>query len=189
MNAARAADPPRCIIRACTPGDEAALALLGQASFLEAFAGTLRGADILSHCARRHAPEVYRDWLANPHIDAWLAQAEHGGAPVGYLVMSPPDRADLPLPDLGAHDAEIKRIYLLHRFQGLGLGAALMQVARTRALERGAHRLVLGVYAGNHAAIAFYRAQGFQPAGRRTFRVGESDCEDLIMVCALAAAG
>ncbi len=54
---------PACIIRGCVPGDEAALALVGQASFLETYAGTLRNADILEHCAGKHSQAVYRAWL------------------------------------------------------------------------------------------------------------------------------
>ncbi|HEX4050939.1 MAG TPA: GNAT family N-acetyltransferase [Steroidobacteraceae bacterium] len=186
MSPERAAAPaPACLIRTGSPGDEAALALLGQASFLEAFAGTLRGADILEHCAHKHAREVYRHWLADAHYDIWIAEARQGGAQVGYLVMCPPTPAELPLADLDERDAEIKRIYLLHRFQGLGLGAALLRSARERATQRAARRLVLGVYAGNAAAIAFYQAQGFCTVGRRSFRVGESDCEDLILACTL----
>jgi len=183
VSAERAA--PRCLIRPCAPGDEAALALIGQASFLEAFAGTLRGVDILEHCAHKHSRELYRAWLAEPRMDSWLAEVQQGGAPVGYLVLCPPVAAELPLADLDPGDAEIKRIYLLHRFQGLGLGAALMQAARVRAAQRGARRLVLGVYAGNDQAIAFYEAQGFRAVGRRTFRVGATDCEDLILARAL----
>jgi ribosomal protein S18 acetylase RimI-like enzyme len=60
-----------------------------------------------------------------------------------------------------------------------------MRCARERARQRAARRLVLGVYAGNHAAIGFYQAQGFRTVGRRSFRVGETDCEDLILACAL----
>ena len=184
MSAERTA-VPACVIRPCVPADEAALALLGQASFLEAFAGTLRSSDILEHCVHKHSREVYRSWLDDTRVDIWIAHAQQGGAAVGYLVMSPPVPAELPLTDLDAHDAEIKRIYLLHRFQGLGLGAALMKAARERAQQRGARRLVLGVYAGNRAAIAFYEAQGFRAVGRRTFRVGVTDCEDLILARAL----
>jgi ribosomal protein S18 acetylase RimI-like enzyme len=184
VSAARVA-APACLIRPCVPADEAALALLGQASFLEAFAGTLRSADIIEHCAHKHSREIYRSWLHDASSDIWLVQAEQGGAAVGYLVMSPPSAVDLPLADLDERDAEIRRIYLLHRFQGVGLGAALMQAARARARQRGAQRLVLGVYAGNRAAIAFYEAQGFRVVGRRTFRVGITDCEDLILALVL----
>lgn len=167
-----------CNIRPCAPGDEAALTLLGQATFLEAFAGTLHGSDIFAHCARMHSPQQYARWLQDPTMHLWVAETTHGATPVGYLVLSP---ADLPLPDLSEADAEVKRVYLLHRFQGLGLGRRLMDIARDRARQLGRRRLLLGVYAQNHAAIGFYRTLGYHPVGTRTFRVGDTDCQDLIL--------
>ena len=108
-------------IRPCVKGDEAALALVGQATFLEAFAGILDGADVIAHCQRQHNVELYRDWLALPAMRLWLAEATPGGAPVGYLVLSP---ASLPVADPRPDDLEIKRIYLLHRFQGQHVASA-----------------------------------------------------------------
>ncbi len=174
---------PACRIRPCAPGDEQALALVGSATFLEALAGLLRGADILEHCERRHSVEVYHTWLTDPHTQIWLAEAEQGEAPVGYLVLG---HAELPLADLQPHEVEIKRVYVLHRFQGRGLGRQLMTIARDRALELGHKRLLLGVKKDNYAALAFYAALGYQVIGSRSFRVGFTDCEDLILALQLS---
>ena len=171
-------------IRACVPGDEAALALVGQATFLEAFAGVIPGSDLMSHCLRQHAAEKYAAWLRDPATRLWLAEVEPGRAPVGYLVLTTPD---LPLPDLGPADAEIKRIYILHRFQGLRLGARLMDTATAHAAAHGIRRLLLGVYSQNTSAIAFYEHLGYQKVGRRSFKVGERMCEDFVMARRLAA--
>lgn len=165
-------------IRPCAPGDEQALALVGQATFLEAFAGILDGADVIAHCQRQHDAQLYRDWLALPAMRLWLAEATPGGAPVGYLVLSP---ASLPLAEPRANDLEIKRIYLLHRFQGQHVGQRLMQAALAQARASGAGRVLLGVYAENHAALAFYARCGFAQLGRRTFRVGRTDYQDVIL--------
>src|SRR4249919_574632 len=110
-------------MRLCGPGDEHALALVGQATFLDAFAGVLSGDDILLHCAKKHAPEIYKAWLTDARARVWLAEIEPGGAPVGYLVVAP---AHLPLSDLREDDIEVERIYLLPRVQGTGLGKRLM---------------------------------------------------------------
>ncbi|MFD1041416.1 hypothetical protein [Pseudoxanthomonas kaohsiungensis] len=48
-------------IRRASPGDEAALSLVGQATFLETFAGVLDGAAIVGHCAGAHGAARYRD--------------------------------------------------------------------------------------------------------------------------------
>ena len=106
-------------IRTGNADDAAALSLLGQATFLEVFAGILNGPDILAHCAKAHAADVYRDWLVDPRYRIWLALAQPGLAPVGYAVLAP---SDLPVPDPHPGEVEVKRVYLLNRFQGNGLG-------------------------------------------------------------------
>jgi len=178
------ARPLECLIRACVPGDEQALALVGQATFLEAFAGLLRGSDIAAHCQRAHHPQVYHAWLQDGSVRAWLAEAAQGGAPVGYVVLT---CADLPVANIGPDDLEIKRVYLLHRFQRMGLGSRLMETARLYARQRRGRRLLLGVYEHNSEAIAFYRSLGYDTVGTRSFRVGDMICQDLIMALPLAA--
>ena len=165
-------------VRVCGQGDDQALALIGKATFLEAFAGILSSEDILLHCETQHTPEIYKTWLADPRARTWLAEIEPGNAPVGYLVVAP---ASLPLPDLSDADLEVKRIYLLHRVQGAGLGARLMKEAVTFAALAGITRLVLGVYEKNDRAISFYERFGFTRVGTRRFRVGRNDYDDLIL--------
>jgi ribosomal protein S18 acetylase RimI-like enzyme len=165
-------------VRRAVPGDEQALAQVGQATFLETFAGVLDGADLLAHCSRQHAHEVYRDWLADERITTWLATIAPGAAPVGYLVLAPPA---LPVADPGPTDVEIKRIYLLYRFQGAGVGRRLLDAAIRHARERGARRMLLGVYAHNHDALAFYARCGFHDVGERRFRVGDNEYDDRVL--------
>lgn len=168
-------------LRRCVPGDEAALALIGQASFLETFAGILAGKDIVAHCAQAHAAGLYRTWLADPDYALWLGETHPGAAPVGYMVVAP---ARLPLPDT-AGDLELKRIYLLGKFQGNGLGKRFISTAVAHAIAAGARRLLLGVYAHNERAIGFYESIGFRKLGERKFNVGGRDYDDDIMGMAL----
>ena len=93
--------------------------------------------------------------------------------------------AAVPVPDPQPDDLEIKRIYLLHRFQGAGWGRRLMDAAIERARARGSRRLLLGVYSKNHAALAFYARLGFSRAGERSFRVGASDYYDYLLALPL----
>ncbi|MDN5782526.1 MAG: GNAT family N-acetyltransferase [Luteimonas sp.] len=172
-----AAGPPAFVLRRAQPGDADALSLLGQATFLETFAGLLDGDDILRHCASGHAAEVYRDWLADAAVSIWLAVVAPGGAPVGYLVMAP---SQLPV-DARRGDLEIKRIYLLHRFQGTGIGRALLEAATGQARHHGDGRVLLGVYAGNERAIAFYQRAGFRGVGHRRFSIGGGEYDDVVL--------
>jgi ribosomal protein S18 acetylase RimI-like enzyme len=52
-------------------------------------------------------------------------------------------------------------------WRGRGVGAALLEAAIEWARERGLHKLSLGVFAHNAAAIALYRKFGFVEEGLR----------------------
>lgn len=167
----------RIDIRPSVPGDAAALALAGQATFLESYATDLPGADIVAHCLIEHSESRYAAWLGDPAYRLWLAEVAGPRVVVGYAVLAP---ADLPVP-LEPSDLELKRIYLLSRFQGLGVGARLMAAAVEAAKVSGAGRLLLGVYGGNTAAMAFYARQGFAVVGERQFQVGANTYDDLVL--------
>ena len=168
-------------LRNAEPTDAERLALVGRATFLESYADVLTGEDILLHSRHQHAPEVYVAWLDNSHAACCLAETTTG-APVGYAVLCQPD---LPVP-LHPGDLELKRIYLLHRFQGQGAGKALLRWAMDEARRRGAPRLLLGVYGQNHAALRFYRRHGLEVIGTRQFQVGATLHDDLVLAITLA---
>lgn len=189
-------------LRRTTAADAEALALVGAATFLEAFTWMLPGADIVAHAARNHTAEAYRTYLTHPDTRITLAEAVPGGAPVGYCMLTAPE---LPTFAVEPTDIELKRIYLLSRFRsastpvvafstetgqldaipGLRPGQALMDAAVADALALRRTRLLLGTHAGNAQAIAFYRKNGFAEAGTRTFQVGSQVCHDLIFARSL----
>jgi ribosomal protein S18 acetylase RimI-like enzyme len=168
-------------IRPCVPADAAALALVGQATFLETYSTVLPAADVIAHCRHEHAEAAYAGWLGKAGYSLWVAEVAETGVAVGYVMLSPPDLPVAPQPG----DLEIKRIYLLSRFQGAGVGAQLMNVALGAARAAGAGRVLLGVYGDNAAAIAFYARQGFTRAGVRKFRVGANTYDDLVLARSL----
>jgi ribosomal protein S18 acetylase RimI-like enzyme len=182
-------------LRHATIDDAPAVALVGAATFLEAFTWMLPGADIIAHCAKNHTAEAYRAALAQPHTRITLAETVAGGAPVGYAMLAAPDLPSFNLQPLV--DIELKRIYLLSRFRShqrapvvdtagqpipnLSAGQALMNAAIVDAQSMRCHRLLLGTNADNQRAISFYRRNNFADAGTRTFQVGSQCCCDLIM--------
>ncbi|KTE14083.1 GNAT family N-acetyltransferase [Sphingopyxis sp. H115] len=160
-------------VRPATRDDAAALALIGAATFLETFAGILDGDAIVGHCERAHSRAAYEAYI-DAGAQAWLAEIEPGQAPVGFALSAAPD-----LPGARAGDWELKRIYSLSRFHGSGLGAALMRAAVNAAAAH--DRLLLGVYARNARAIAFYRKQGFDQIAERRFDVGGKLYDDVVL--------
>lgn len=164
-------------IRGLGPDDVADLALVGQATFLETYASVLPAADIVYHCRHEHGEARYAGWLGKPGYDFWGAEIDGLGGLVGYAMLSPPD---LPVA-VEPGDLELKRIYLLSKFQGGGVGARLMGAVCEAARARGARRLWLGVYGENASAIGFYARQGFTQAGVRKFQVGANTYDDLVL--------
>ncbi len=169
-------------IRRATRSDAPAVALVGSATFLETFAGVIQGTDVIAHCASAHAVAVYDSLLTSADAAVWLAESVEGGAPVGYAVLTCPD---LPVRDPHPDDLEIKRIYVLSRFHGTGLGPRLMDAAIDEAKRRGARRALLGVYAQNARALAFYAKLGFTRIGERQFQVGANTYGDYILALRL----
>jgi ribosomal protein S18 acetylase RimI-like enzyme len=166
-------------IREAGAQDFAGLALIGAATILETYAGVVERDDMLDFCAHEHSAEAYADYLAEGSR-IWLAEAILTGAPLGYVMLSPPD-----LDAARDGDVEVKRIYTLTRMQGSGLGKALMETALAAAA--GHSRVLLGVKADNARAIAFYAKHGFRAIGTRRFRTGQTWHHDLVLARVLAA--
>jgi ribosomal protein S18 acetylase RimI-like enzyme len=159
--------------------DAAALSLVGAATFLETFAGLLDGEAIVEHCRIRQSEDYYRTALS-AGCRAFVAETATGRAPVGFALVGPPD-----LPVAVEGDLELKRIYILSRYQGSGTGSTLMDAALNAAAAY--RRVLLGVYSGNSAARAFYERKGFAPIGTRDFFVGEVAYDDTIYAKAVTA--
>lgn len=164
-------------MRQATSADAERLALIGSATFLETFAGVLDGDGIMSHCDREHSSASYRRRLAAGCL-AWLVEAEPGGAPIGFCLLGP---TDLPGGRTDGSDIELKRIYALSRFHGTGIGASLMRQAIQHADSKMFRRLLLGAYAGNGRALAFYARNGFVQIADRRFRIGDMEYDDVVL--------
>ena len=171
-------DVDEIVVRRAELDDAAMLALVGAATFLDGFAGVLPGEAMVAHAARHHVAAVYAGYLERVEVAAWLAVARHGGAPVGYAMLTLPE---LPAETIREGDLELKRIYALSRFHGFGVGQRLMTTALAEAEARGARRVTLGVYAGNARALRFYERNGFRQIGTRQFTVGSLLCDDFVL--------
>jgi ribosomal protein S18 acetylase RimI-like enzyme len=176
-------------LRRASSDDAGMLALIGAATFLEAFTWMLPGADILAHTTKNHTAEAYAAYLAAPDTRITLA-VTGDDAPVGFAMLTAPE---LPSIETFAADIELKRIYLFSRFRsapvvgqtGMRPGQALMDAAIADARALGRTRLLLGTHAGNERAIGFYRRNAFVEAGTRTFLVGTQVCSDLVFARSL----
>ncbi len=170
--------PGSVTIKATVMADAPALALIGAASFLDGFAGVLDGRSIVRHCAAHHSLAAYEALFA-AGAQAFLA-IEPLGAPVGYALTTRPD-----IPGMMEGDVELKRIYLLSRYHGCGAATGLLDAAI--AANRGAGRLILGVYEHNARALAFYARSGFVEVAKRQFNMGGTLFNDKVLALDLTS--
>ena len=158
-------------IRPACAGDAERLSLVSDATFLETFAHEIPGDAMLVHCQTKHAPEFLAGLIAGG-AKAWLA--EISGTPIGYALLIPNPELDVAT----SGDVELKKIYVLSRFQGTGTAQRLF--AEVLSAAKGSNRLLLGVKDDNHRAIAFYKRQGFEVIGTRQFDVGGQLYDDFV---------
>jgi diamine N-acetyltransferase len=144
--------------------------------------------DTFSHLYR---PQDLETFLGDFTLNAWEAElrddrfafqvAEVEGQVVGYVKLGPPA---LPVETQGP-SVELRQLYLLKDWHGLGAAKALMDWAIEEAKARGGTELYLTVYIENERAKRLYERNGFVEVGPYHFMVGEQADEDIIMKLAL----
>jgi ribosomal protein S18 acetylase RimI-like enzyme len=155
-------------VRQADAADAALLSLVANAAFLDTYAPSLDGGDLLAHCLKNNSVDVFTRWLADAASVVTVAELAPGYAPVGYAVLTAPD---FPIDRLPG-DIELRRIYTLRQVYGSGVGGALMERALADARACDGKRLLLGVWEHNVRARTFYERQGFSVIGSREFVVG-----------------
>lgn len=98
--------------------------------------------------------------------------------PVGYAKMRTfnPDKGVVAKKPL-----EIERLYVLHQYHNLKLGAALMSHCLHFATTRNHDLVWLGVWEHNFKAIQFYNKWGFTQFGTHPFLLGTDLQTDILM--------
>lgn len=156
------------LIRAAEKADAAALALLAARTFPLACPPGVPAADIVGHVDQELSAAKFTEHLAEPGTE--LHVAESAADLIGYTMLVQTAAGAPPLP--GRRPMELRRIYVDPQWHGAGVAAALMADAVRRSAALDFDCIWLGTNQGNERAIAFYRKQGFDVMGTRTFQVG-----------------
>ena len=145
-------------LRRATAGDAPTLAQVHVAAWHAAYQGLVPDTYLQNFTLQRREA-AFQAAIAAGTEETYLAE-EHGRA-VGILTIGASRDTDLD----GQTCGEIWGIYLLPTEWRRGIGKALVQEAEHILCDRGFHKIVLWVLAGNTAARAFYAAMGFCPDG------------------------
>ncbi len=100
------------------------------------------------------------------------------GKPVGFAKLKKHSLNDLITSPV---QMELQKIYVLTEFQGMGVGAALMNTVNDIAREEAPDSIWLDSYISNERAIHFYENHGFKKIGRYYFTIGSQTFEYYVM--------
>jgi ribosomal protein S18 acetylase RimI-like enzyme len=102
--------------------------------------------------------------VSDPETYAFIAEV--GGEAAGYCVCKVLRRPDGPF-SYAATAVYVDQMAVLSAYQRRGVGAAMIERAKSLATEVGADWIDLEVWSFNSGAQQFYAAQGFAPAKYR----------------------
>jgi ribosomal protein S18 acetylase RimI-like enzyme len=163
-------------ITKATTADATVLSELGIITFTEAFAAANRQEDMDKYLAEAMSADKIAEELADAHnlfLIAW-----HNGEPAGYAKLG---FARKPEADGFVSPVELERIYVLRKYYGNKIGAALMNMCITYAINHHYKTMWLGVWEHNHRAISFYKQWRFEFYGTHPFVLGDDLQTDELM--------
>ena len=159
------------VIRPAVDADAAALGALGRETFIDTFVAGFGipypADDLAAFLDASFNGEAIRTKLNEPGAAWWVA--ERDGELLAFANTGP---NTLPHPDARPSHAELRRLYVAKRAQGLGLGTKLLAVALEWMETHTDGPLGIGVWSGNLKAQKLYAAWGFEKAGAYQYPVG-----------------
>ncbi len=104
------------------------------------------------------------------HFDVFLCMTD-GEMIIGTIAVRP----------MNDKDCELKSLYLLEKYHGMGLGRKLLEIAVRYAADSGYERMYLDSLSTSKRALKLYRTAGF----RDTEKYNDSIFSDVFMVLEL----
>ena len=148
-------------IRAARPRDAAAIAVVHDEAWREAYRGLIPGRE-LERIVTRRGPLW---WELALKRGSRILLLEFDEVIAGYASYGPSRATSLPF------KGEVYEIYLEPSYQGLGFGRQLFSAARSDLADHGYGSALVWALADNDRAIGFYRRLGGRPVreGRERF--------------------
>ena len=164
-------------IRRAALADAPALAELGAATFVEAFAYLYAPEDLVEFLASSHSQAAYERHLSDSHVAIWLAET-CGEPPIGYAIAG---SCKLPVQDLEERAGEIRQLYVRAAFHKHRLGTQMLITALEWLESQNRRPLYVGVWSQNFGAQRLYGRFGFEKTGEYEFLVGRQRDREFIL--------
>jgi diamine N-acetyltransferase len=169
--------PASVTIRRATSDDAAAMAELGEATFVETFGHLYPPEDLQTFLGKSHTPDSWTRTLADPQRAAFVAEHPNGRK-IGFICVG---ACKLPVQDLEATAGEVQQLYVLAEFHNLRLGTRLMETGLDWLTSQRRSPLYVGVWSENYGAQRFYARYGFNKVGEYGFPVGATVDREFIL--------
>lgn len=158
------------------------LAEVAAATFPLACPPTSPADDVAAFIVDNLSRRRFADYLADPARTVLTARED--GRILGYaiLVHGVGENPDVARAVTARPATELSKVYVIADRHGTGVAATLMSAAVQCAAATGARCLWLGVNKDNARAQRFYRKNGFDVAGTKTFQLGAHTEHDFVMV-------
>jgi len=162
-------------LRRIVPGDAVVLSVIAKRSFFDTFTGTCTDEDMQNFLEQYFNEATLANDIAVENNFYFFAEAD--GEPVGFLQFME-DYSSFPLMKKWKA-LELKRIYLLFEFHGMGIAQQLMELIFAYAKEHRYEVIWLGVWEHNNRAQQFYKKYGFIFSGHtHDFPIGNTPQTD-----------
>ncbi len=164
-------------MRRATLADAENLSALATLVFLRTYAIDGATPDLSAFVLDAFAPRTFARTIGD--ASRAIVVEERDGALIAFSELA----FGVPCPEQPAVTTEVTRLYVQERFIRMGVGTRLLGASGDLARERtGDAALWLSVYAGNHAALAFYERQGFVDVGMCWFELDSAAHENRVLV-------
>ena len=163
-------------IRRATVDDAVLISVLASTTFYEAYFEQDESANLAGYIHESFEIKTIRSEIEDPRSTFFLIFLD--GKVVGYAKLIDDSTTD------GVADGrvvELKRIYLVERVWGTGIGDKLVTYCIETAKNRGFAAIWLGVWEENTRAQKFYTKYGFYKVGTVTFPYGDVDGTNLVL--------
>lgn len=160
----------------CFEEDIDQLVQISKTTFSDAFEADNNPDDFEAYLIAAFSKSKLAEELVNPNSTFYFAY--HGKDLVGYIKLNVSEAQS----DLKGEDSiELERIYVIHEFQGQGIGKRMLAHAKRLAAKTTKKFLWLGVWEKNQGAIKFYMQNGFAKFGMHPYYVGKDKQMDWLM--------
>lgn len=156
-------------IRKAAPVDVPLISALATVTFYEAYFEQDTPEDMAKYLAEAFSAKQIAEEIADEKSVFFIALRE--GKAIGYAKLIAGSTTE---GVSGKTPVELKRIYLVERYWGTGIGERLLHHSEVYGRDHGHDSIWLGVWQENSRGQSFYKKHGYQKVGTVTFPYGDT---------------